>query len=94
MSERVLIGKSSLSIVVDRMVQRGYLRRHVFPEDRRRVILTLTPTGRRLWEKVHPLYLTEVDHIFGTVPAPKRKALIDAMKQIELQLREKLSAKN
>ncbi len=89
MSEQVLIGKSSLSIVVDRMVQRGYIRRHVFPKDRRRVVLRLTPAGQRLWEKVHPLYKEEVDHAFGVIPVSRRKALHEGMKQLELQMRER-----
>lgn len=89
MSERVLIGKSSLSIVVDRMVQRGHIRRQVFPKDRRRVVLKLTPAGQRLWEKVYPLYKAEVDHAFGVIPASKRKALHEGMKQLEMQLRER-----
>lgn len=89
MSEQVLIGKSSLSIVVDRMVQRGYIRRQVFPKDRRRVILKLTPVGERLWEKVYPLYKMEVDHAFGIIPANKRQALHEGMKQLETRLRER-----
>ena len=89
MSEKVLIGKSSLSIVVDRMVQRGHIRRQVFPEDRRRVLLKMTPTGRNLWEKVHPLYKKEVDATFGVIPMGKRKALIDAMKELETNMRKR-----
>lgn len=89
LSAKVLIGKSSLSIVVDRMVQRGYIRRQVFPDDRRRVILKMTPTGRNLWEKVHPLYKKEVDATFGVIPTSKRQTLLDAMKVLETNLRKR-----
>lgn len=89
MSDQVLIGKSSLSIVIDRMVQRGYIRRQVFPKDRRRVILKLTPAGRKLWEKVYPLYKAEVDQAFGAVPVANRKAFQEAMKQLETVLRKR-----
>jgi DNA-binding MarR family transcriptional regulator len=87
MSEQVLIGKSSLSIVVDRMVQRGYLRRQIFPRDRRRVILKITPAGRKLWEKVRPLYQLEVDHAFGILAAGQRQTLYEGMKQLESRMR-------
>ncbi len=89
MSEQVLIGKSSLSIVVDRMVQRAYIRRQIFPKDRRRVVLKLTPAGQRLWERVYPLYKEEVDHAFGVIPVARRKALHEGMKQLETQMRER-----
>ena len=89
MSEQVLIGKSSLSIVVDRMVQRNYIRRQVFPRDRRRVILKLTPSGQRLWEKVYPLYKREVDYAFGVLPAAERKVLHEGMKQLGARMRER-----
>ena len=92
MSEQVLIGKSSLSIVVDRMVQRGYIRRQVFPKDRRRVILKLTSAGQRLGEKVYPLYKLEVDHAFGVIPASRRQLLHEGMKQLEMRLRERRAA--
>jgi DNA-binding MarR family transcriptional regulator len=89
MSSKVLIGKSSLSIVVDRMVQRGHIRRQVYPDDRRRVILKLTPAGKNLWEKVQPLYKKEVDAVFGVVPVVRRKALLDGMKEIEQTFRKR-----
>jgi DNA-binding MarR family transcriptional regulator len=92
MSAKVLIGKSSLSIVVDRMVQRGHIRRQVFPDDRRRVILKLTPSGKNLWEKVHPLFRKEVDATFGVIATGKRKALLDGMKELEQRLRQRREA--
>jgi MarR family transcriptional regulator, 2-MHQ and catechol-resistance regulon repressor len=87
MSERVLIGKSSLSLVINRMVQRGFIRRQVFRKDRRRVILRLTAPGRRLWERVYPLYKLEVDEAFGVITAGRRKPFLDDMKQLESALR-------
>ena len=94
MSDQLLIGKSSLSIVIDRMVQRGYIRRQIFPKDRRRVILKLSPAGRRLWESVYPVYRKEIDAAFGAVPPVKRKSLLDGMKLLEMSLRERRPGNN
>lgn len=55
---------SSLTSALDRLARRGMIHSEVDPNDRRRVILTLTAAGRRL------------DHLkTGTVEAAMRRAL-------------------
>jgi DNA-binding MarR family transcriptional regulator len=60
LTRELSISKQAVSQLVDTMVMRGYLERSADPEDRRRMLITLTPRGeaaaRVSWEAA-----TEVD---------------------------------
>ncbi|HTT69382.1 MAG TPA: MarR family transcriptional regulator [Gemmatimonadales bacterium] len=47
LATRTLTHKSSVSVVVSRLVERGLVRRHRSAADGRSIVLTLTPAGRR-----------------------------------------------
>lgn len=49
---RVLLSQPALSRMVDRLVVRGLIERHVDPADRRVVLLDLTPDGRTAQREV------------------------------------------
>jgi DNA-binding MarR family transcriptional regulator len=48
LAERTCTHQSSVSVVVQRLVEKGLVRREASAADRRRVELSLTPTGRKL----------------------------------------------
>jgi len=76
----LLVGKSSISIVLNRMVRDGLVQREDHPQDRRQVVLVLTSKGRALWRKVSSRYEASVDKIFGALPALRRPRFIDDLK--------------
>jgi len=76
LTERLLVGKSSVSIVLNRMVKAGLIRREDHPRDRRRVVLILTRKGRDLWRRVAPSYEQGVREIFGALPRKRRESLL------------------
>ena len=65
LTERLLVGKSSVSIVLNRMVKGGLIQRGEHARDRRRVVLTLTRKGRELWRKIAPRYSEGVREVLG-----------------------------
>jgi len=78
----LLVGKSSISIVLNRMVRDGLVKRAEHPKDRRQVVLVLTPQGRKLWQKISPTYEAGVDKIFGALPASRRQAFLHDLKTL------------
>jgi DNA-binding MarR family transcriptional regulator len=80
--ELLLVGKSSISIVLNRMAGAGLIRREEHPTDRRCTVLVLTPKARALWKKVSPRYEAIVDETFGALPVSKRAAFLDGLKVI------------
>src|SRR3989449_11781949 len=51
---RILVESSSTTYVVDKLCERGLVRRRPGQEDRREVLLALTPAGRPLVQKNFP----------------------------------------
>lgn len=76
----LLVGKSSISIVLNRMVRDGLVKREEHPTDRRHTVLILTPKGRALWRKVSPHYETSVEKIFGALPTSRRQRFFSDLK--------------
>jgi DNA-binding MarR family transcriptional regulator len=76
----LLVGKSSISIVLNRMVRDQLVRREEHPQDRRQVVLLLTPKGRALWRKISPGYEAGVKKIFGALPVTHRQRFLDDLK--------------
>jgi DNA-binding MarR family transcriptional regulator len=76
----LLVGKSSISIVLNRMVRDGLVKREEHPTDRRHTILALTPKGRALWRKISPRYEANVKRIFGVLPPARRQRFLDDLK--------------
>jgi MarR family multiple antibiotic resistance transcriptional regulator len=76
----LLVGKSSISIVLNRMVRDDLIKRGEHPRDRRQVVLALTAKGRALWRKIAPRYEAGVEKILGALPAPRRQRFLDDLK--------------
>lgn len=72
LTERLLVGKSSTSIVLNRMVRDGLVKREEHPKDRRQVVLVLTRRGRELWRKISPRYEKGVQEVFGALTGKRR----------------------
>lgn len=79
-----ILGRTSggMTLTLDRLEQAGWLRRSPDPSDRRRVLVRLTPSGRRLSERVNRA-LHEWEH--GVVPAGEAEelgALVDRLLEV------------
>jgi DNA-binding MarR family transcriptional regulator len=81
--ELLLVGKSSISVVLNRMVRDDLVRREDHPQDRRQVILVLTPKGRALWRKIAKNYENGVKQIFGALPAKRRGSFVEDLSVIQ-----------
>jgi DNA-binding MarR family transcriptional regulator len=65
LAERVLITKSGLTRLLDRLVERGYIERHSCPSDRRGHLIVLTTDGRRAFRRAAPNVVRAIGAIFG-----------------------------
>jgi DNA-binding MarR family transcriptional regulator len=94
LTERLLVGKSSVSIVLNRMVKAGLIRREEHARDRRRVVLVLTRQGRDLWRKVAPRYEAGVREVFSALPRARRKAFVDDLEVLYAALKRSSGEKS
>ena len=66
LAERTVISFSRVSRVVDELATRGFVERIPDPDDRRAVIVRLTPAGRKLQQKAGRIHARGIQEHFGT----------------------------
>ncbi|MBX6330415.1 MAG: winged helix DNA-binding protein [Gemmatimonadaceae bacterium] len=75
LAARTFTHQSSVSVVVDRLVRRHLVSRTRSPEDGRRVVLALTPSGRALLRSAPEVAQIRLISALRGLPAQDRKAL-------------------
>jgi len=79
--------KSTVSGMVDTLARHGYVRRSRSDEDRRVILVELTPEGRELmpvfWEVSKGLQMA----LFGDMPIPERERLASLLERLEENIR-------
>ena len=82
LSEHLIVTKSNVVGLIDRLERAGYVQRVSHPSDRRFNQIVLTPKGAKLETKVEELYFTEVDKMMNALSTPQKRAVIQAMERI------------
>jgi DNA-binding MarR family transcriptional regulator len=65
LADAVLLSRSGMTRLVDRMVRDDLVRREACPTDRRSMYATLTPKGKRALAQARPVHLRGVAEHFG-----------------------------
>jgi DNA-binding MarR family transcriptional regulator len=65
LAERVLITKSGLTRLLDRLVERNYIERRACASDRRGQLIVLTTDGRRAFRRAAPNIVRAIGALFG-----------------------------
>jgi DNA-binding MarR family transcriptional regulator len=82
------IPKSAVTALVDRLHARGMLQRRQDPEDRRRWLVSLTPSGKRLVEGVQEEESRLVQDALGKLSDAEQRAFIKALNALKEELAE------
>lgn len=65
LGEKTLITKGTLTGVVDRLTDKGLVRRTASPSDGRSQIVQLTPEGEKLFARVFPAHISHMERVFA-----------------------------
>lgn len=71
---------SNATRAVDRLVKAGLLDRQDAPADRRNLVLALTPSGRRLIDRVMDDRRSAIADILSRMPAGRRRSLVPVLR--------------
>jgi len=82
LSEHLIVTKSNVVGLIDRLERSGYVKRMSHPSDRRFNQIVLTVKGRKLELKIEESYFTEVDKMMNALSNPQKRAVIQAMERI------------
>lgn len=83
LSRLLITHRSNVTGLVDRLEERGLLRRKANPRDRRVYLLALTGGGRRLIEKILPEYYRAVEALWGNVSVTRAQRLTSELETLE-----------
>ena len=80
--EKTLITKGTLTGVIDRLEQKGLVKRIACPEDRRCTRATLTAKGQKLFEKRFPEHITYMKKRFDRLTAAEQREIEAALSKL------------
>lgn len=79
----LVVDRSNVTGLVDRMETSGWVRREDDPADRRVYRVVLTTAGRRLWEKIAPAYEAVVLQVVAGIGEKQAKATLETLEQLK-----------
>jgi len=79
---KVYLTPGSISVAVDRLVERGLVSRVESPEDRRVRVVSLTPKGRGVIAPVYRKHAAEIKKVFADASPKELRALETMLKKI------------
>ncbi len=76
LSNMMLVNRANITSLIDRMEKAGLVTRTSAPSDRRHNIIKLTGRGKKLLEKIEPLYTKEIKRIMAALKDKEQRSLI------------------
>ncbi|MEH6993216.1 MarR family transcriptional regulator [Neobacillus drentensis] len=79
---RILITSGSMTYVIDKLEQKGVIKRNDCREDRRVIHITLTAEGMEMMENIMPKYQEMVDSFFWDLTDDESQLLVNSLKKV------------
>jgi len=83
LGEKTLITKGTLTGVVDRLVDHGWVERVAHDSDRRCQIIRLTPAGETLFARIFPAHMAHLGACFAGTSAAEHKRVQTALRVLK-----------
>ncbi len=91
LSRLLFTDKSNVTGIVDRLEAAGLVARTPAPHDRRVILITLTPEGRRQRDFVHAQHITRIRDVLGSIGEGHLHTLLDLLSPISRNLEIQLA---
>ena len=82
--KKILLASSSITYVVDKLENKGFVERKACKTDRRVTYAHITEEGRTFMAKVFPEHEETIKEIFGDLSEEELKEMIELMKKVGL----------
>lgn len=88
LGRKLLRSNPNMTALLDNLERSKWIQRERSPEDRRVVVVSLTPEGRRVIERVFPAHAAHVTALMGALTAEEQETLGELCKKLGLSLSE------
>lgn len=82
----ILISSGSMTYVIDKLEQKGYLKRNACPEDRRVIHVTLTDVGIDIMNQIMPKHGEFVNNAFDLLNRNEADTLVHLLKKVRKRI--------
>ena len=82
LADELRLTPGTVSVRIDRLVDEGLVTREPDPDARRNVLVSLTPKGRELFERVVPAHLANEARLVSALTDTERKLLSDLLRKL------------
>ncbi len=82
LSRRLIMHRSNVTGLVDRLETRGLVCREDSPTDRRAFNVLLTPAGKKLIRQIQPHYYRAAETVWNGLPVERAKQLVSELEAV------------
>lgn len=82
--QKILLASSSITYVVDKLEEKGYIYRRACKEDRRVTYVSITDKGKEFMDQIFPEHREELNNIMGGLNLEEKLDLIEKLKKLGL----------
>jgi MarR family 2-MHQ and catechol resistance regulon transcriptional repressor len=83
---KILLASGSITYVVDKLEQKGFLRRIGCPKDRRVTYAQITEEGKKLIEDMFPEHSQRIHELMGALEPEEKQQVIELLKKLGLSV--------
>lgn len=83
LSDILVVDRSNVTGLIDRMEKAGWVQRLAVPGDRRAYRVKLTGSGRRLWTRANVAYLAACKTVTARLPTAPRQQTLTTLETME-----------
>jgi MarR family transcriptional regulator, 2-MHQ and catechol-resistance regulon repressor len=80
--EKMLVSGGNMTLVLDNIEKLGFIERVPSREDRRAILVRLTPRGKELFDKIFLTHAENITKIMSVLSASEQTALSNLLKQL------------
>ncbi len=88
LSKRLVVTRASVTSVLDKLEDKGLVRREEVEGNRRIYHVNLTTTGQALLERVEPVYRRDIHKVLSSFDETTCRRLIQSLEEIRVRLAE------
>jgi DNA-binding MarR family transcriptional regulator len=82
LSRQLIMHRSNVTGLVDRLEEKGWVRRREHPSDRRAYRVVLSPAGAALLKKITPEYYRAAEEVWGDLPVARVAQLRTSLEEV------------
>jgi MarR family transcriptional regulator, 2-MHQ and catechol-resistance regulon repressor len=85
---KILLASGSITYVVDKLEQKGFLKRVACPKDRRVTYAQISETGRSLIDRIFPNHEARIHELMSALSPEEKSDAINLVKKLGLSIKD------